>query len=569
MADIGGLNFNMDANTIRLERKLDRVEKQVRRNSNSMRRSMDRAFSGIQRQARLAVSALGAFASVQTVRGIVDAGLAMERIRLGLTAATGSAEGAAREMQFLRDESERLGLSLEQVAGSYVKLSAASKGTILEGQETRKIFTAISEASVVLGLTAEQTSGALTAIEQIMSKGKVSAEELRGQLGERLAGAFFDAANAIGVTTAELDDLLKQGKLASTSFLPRFADEISRKYRDQIPEAVNTARASFERFQTAIFELKAAIAESGLLDALSDMAAKIAKIINPNATRTIADVEADIANVLKNLERAKRNFNDPFLPMFLGGGFIQGNSAADIEAFNAQLTELYLELERLQLQARRVDFGDNIREQVEQIDIADKLLKELSIESKLDAILRPGEVEDIERKQRASEAYFKSLIDAAEETKEVNELAQTLGLTFQSAFEDAILEGEKFSDILKAIGQDIARLIIRQGVTNPFVNFIGGLFDSFGGARAGGGPVSSGSAYLVGEEGPELFVPGASGMVLPHGMAAAGGMAVSYQINIDSRADREQIRAELAPLLDRTVEYTRALERRDRLEGNL
>ena len=56
--------------------------------------------------------------------------------------------------------------------------------------------------------------------------------------------------------------------------------------------------------------------------------------------------------------------------------------------------------------------------------------------------------------------------------------------------------------------------------------FLGGLF---GGARASGGPVSPGKAFLVGERGPELFVPGASGTIVPNG--AGGGMV----FNIDAR----------------------------------
>ena len=225
------------------------------------------------KRAQVAFAALiGAGAIGGAVKSIAQAGLAMEKFERTFISATGSAQAGRREMKFVSDLAEELGLELESTAGAYAKLTAAARGTSLAGTETREIFTAVSQASLVLGLSADETAGALTAVEQIISKGKVSAEELRGQLGERLPGAFQIAARAIGKTTQELDEMLKQGKLAAEDFLPAFADEIQRTYAAEIPDAVDSAAASFNRFGNSMFELKAAIAESGILNALSDMA---------------------------------------------------------------------------------------------------------------------------------------------------------------------------------------------------------------------------------------------------------------------------------------------------------
>lgn len=61
---------------------------------------------------------------------------------------------------------------------------------------------------------------------------------------------------------------------------------------------------------------------------------------------------------------------------------------------------------------------------------------------------------------------------------------------------------------------------------------IGGAIGSalgFGGGRAAGGPVSAGTAYMVGERGPELFVPGSSGSIIPNG--AGGGTTINLTVN--------------------------------------
>ena len=77
-----------------------------------------------------------------------------------------------------------------------------------------------------MGLSADDTRGALRALEQIVSKGTVSAEELRGQLGERLPGAFQIASRAMGVTTQELGEMLQRGEVLVEDLLPKLAKEL-------------------------------------------------------------------------------------------------------------------------------------------------------------------------------------------------------------------------------------------------------------------------------------------------------------------------------------------------------
>ena len=160
----------------------------------------------------------------------MEAAIANERLYNSLTVGLGSLKAAKDEMVFLRQESDRLGLQLDTTAQQYTKLAVSAKGTKLEGQAIRDIFIGVAQASTVLGLSAADTGGVLTAVEQIISKGKVSAEELRGQLGERLPGAFQMAARAINVTTAELDAMLVKGDLTAEQLLPALALELNKTF---------------------------------------------------------------------------------------------------------------------------------------------------------------------------------------------------------------------------------------------------------------------------------------------------------------------------------------------------
>jgi hypothetical protein len=95
--------------------------------------------------------------------------------------------------------------------------------------------------------------------------------------------------------------------------------------------------------------------------------------------------------------------------------------------------------------------------------------------------------------------------------------------------------------MLKGLYQDILRIILRTTVTQPLATAITGWLGGIGvggapAARAMGGPVMPGGAYLVGERGPELFAPRSSGNIVPNS-------ALGAQYFIDARgADAGQIK---------------------------
>lgn len=122
----------------------------------------------------------------------------------------------------------------------------------------------------------------------------------------------------------------------------------------------------------------------------------------------------------------------------------------------------------------------------------------------------------------------------AEQMREQQKLAREVGGELAGSLENAVFSGGKLRDMLKGILDDMLRLLFRKAITEPLAGAIAGGFGSlFGGARAAGGPVSSGSAYLVGERGPEIFAPSSSGTIVPNGKLAGGGARNVY--NIDAR----------------------------------
>nr|WP_314710481.1 tape measure protein [uncultured Comamonas sp.] len=221
---------------------------------------------------------------------LFEASAAAERLRIGLDFA--SVRGSADEIAYLRKTTDGLGLAFASTAQSYMQFQAAAKGTALEGSKARDVFEAVAKASAVMGLSAEQNSGVLLALQQMVSKGTVQAEELRGQLGERLPGAFQIAARSMGVTTAELGKMLEMGQVISDDFLPKFAAELDRSLGGAAENAANRLDAAVNRFDNAWDRLKQKVGDSGVSKAMAEeMSALSREVIS--VTETIERASAE------------------------------------------------------------------------------------------------------------------------------------------------------------------------------------------------------------------------------------------------------------------------------------
>ena len=158
-------------------------------------------------------------------------------------------EEVGYQKEFLSSAAEKYGLELISLTDSYTKFSAAAKNTSLEGEKAKEVFEAFAGAGAKLGLPAEQIEGVYTALEQMVSKGNIQAEELRGQLGERLPGAMKIFADAMGVSTSELDDMLKKGQVVAGDVLLKVAEELKKVYGLDTIDKIDTLAGAQNRLK--------------------------------------------------------------------------------------------------------------------------------------------------------------------------------------------------------------------------------------------------------------------------------------------------------------------------------
>lgn len=206
-----------------------------------------------------------AFTGVELARQFVLVNAELENVERSFTAITGSTAKAAAEMDYARGVASRLGLEQISTAKAYAGLMAATKGTSVEGEASRQVFESVARSMSLAGKSAADTEGALMALQQMASKGVISMEELRGQLGERLPGALNAAAEGLGITTSQLIKLTETGQLTAEELFPALAAGLNKLYADGGAE---TLTQEWSHFKNAVQDAYETIGDAGVVDAL-------------------------------------------------------------------------------------------------------------------------------------------------------------------------------------------------------------------------------------------------------------------------------------------------------------
>lgn len=133
------------------------------------------------------------------------------------------------------------------------QFQAACKGSGLALDDVNNIYASIVKSATYFHLSSQQTEQALLAVQQMMSKGKVTAQELRLQLGNVMPGVFQKMADAVGVSTAELDKMMAAGQLISKDVLPKFAAELDKMTNGKID--LNSLQLQINTLRNAFAEL--------------------------------------------------------------------------------------------------------------------------------------------------------------------------------------------------------------------------------------------------------------------------------------------------------------------------
>ena len=192
----------------------------------------------------------------------------------------------ATNLQFVRRISKDYKQDILALTNTFGQFTAAAnqvkdaQGNIaLSLDEQRYIYEQLTRAAAGYHMSADRTKDMMNAIVQMMSKGKIAAEELRRQLGNSLPGAFGIMAAAMGVSNAELEDMMRKGQVMTVDALPKFA-----RMLEGITEHMNfdSLQGSTNELKNAWVELVGELNLSATFKTLTDTATKFLVFLKDN-----------------------------------------------------------------------------------------------------------------------------------------------------------------------------------------------------------------------------------------------------------------------------------------------
>lgn len=578
--------------------------------------------SAAQKASRNINNAVRNFVSVAAITAvsskIVSLATTFQDVSTRLRFMTGSTAAANREMEFLRATANAMSVDFGGLADANAKLISLENAGAVTTKERKELLIGLSEAQNALGVSNANMTLAYYSLGQALGSSNVQFDEIRDII-EKFPGLLTNLEKANGLATGSFKKMVAEGKIAGDQFASYLIPAL-KAYEGASAASFNNISASVRRFQNQMLEVGEIFQKpispimGASLDGLGNIikgtadifastlvtltswvnyikaefpvvgtfftdlsnAANLAANGIKNAIDRIAvSQDEEIQNQIKRVAKAQLDFQKEtsMLNMNLPDNAFTANAGARRTAAFAKFKAEQEKL--LDMQKKYKAAQEEATKEVEKQTTAVQKQATVLARPTVKPILAPsGSASDslasVQAMAKPSETVqqLKSDLDYIQpKIEEVNSTAMQLGFTFSSAFEDAILNGAKFSDVLQGIGRDIAAIITRKTITEPFAGAVsgllsggggggGGLFGNlfggmFGGGKAGtvvGTGATVGKAYsataplqfanggrppvgvpsIVGERGPELFVPDAAGTVVSHAkskaMLSGGGM---------------------------------------------
>lgn len=489
------------------------------------------------------------FAAEQTGVGVKQLDLGLQRmVRRVAEAAqgTGEAKNALKELNLNAKELTRLSPDeqFRRVADAFGNVATQSDkvrlgfklfdsegvGLVNTLKEGRAGLDAFRREAEDLGLTLERVQ--LDNIEEAADAQNRLSKAFSG-LGQQLAATFAPAMKLGSDATADFvasitRALPKMAGFASAAFgMSRAIEDLTMKEVRaefiQVEDAIVKTRSRLIELQAVLNSTDSGFAGPAStedIDRLQFLGEELARLVLRSS---------ELQQRFKSTKEETTALTKAFGQLPSGGG---DKAIKMFEEASRVLDEVIAKQERLQSSAASI-FAQTrtpIENYISALKEARELLRKGLIDQETfdrfeaqwqDKVI--GSVEDLERVAKNS-------------TEEVNKAAKELGLTFSSAFEDAIVEGKKLRDVLKGILQDILRIIVRRQIVEPLANAITGIFSP----KAPPSPVPTPPTISR-----SFF--GGGGTITP---------VVNQSYSIAAGADWETLQKVLPPLFDQNREKT-------------
>ena len=464
----------------------------------------------------------------QFVKGATQYSAQVGRLRVALAGVTKDSRKYNQALTIIRSVSDELNVPILEATKQFTQLSASVLGSGGTLKDAEIVFRGVSEAVKATGGDSEDLTSAIRAMSQIFGKGKVSAEELQGQLGERLPGAVVKFANANGMAMTQLQKDLRDGVVGLDKIL-KFSEKLSEDHRKAALDMA-ASEESGQRMTNAFKDMKYEIGIifqdlggefndliTGFLRQITRLLRMINRINNESNARTTArkktrakfkDQKEELYNPLqdipliggmfkseayRNLEDEARDFQNKEFNKAMNAEILADNTRGKFETFanpeqKAKAAEKYkLELGLI----NKIEF-ENLQIEKESL-IAFEALGGKANEFGLS-------LDDIKTKlkEARNDTYnfkeeFRKVAQASLNLQDnLEELAVTSINKLADGFAELAVSGKaSFGDLARSILADLQRMIIKALFFKALFGLFPGLQSFLGFSK--GGVVSGGT----------------------------------------------------------------------------
>jgi len=211
-----------------------------------------------------------------TVKEVITTGREMMAMELKMKSVSGESADFARNMEYVRELSQYLGLSLTEAGNAFANIVVTAKDK-MSPKEMQRMFTGFNKYYAAVHMTTADQKLANLSIQQMFGKDKIQAQEARLQMGQRVTPfikLLTEAAKEqLGDKFTSFDDVMKRGLLDPSKLLPSVADKLAKIAENggALEEALHNSQVAQERFNNSLREFSYALMKSGLDEFLAGM----------------------------------------------------------------------------------------------------------------------------------------------------------------------------------------------------------------------------------------------------------------------------------------------------------
>ena len=433
----------------------------------------------------------GTVALVEFGRASANVAAEMDRMRIALTGVVPDQESYNTSLEKVSTLSKKYGISQRLLLKGFTQLQASADAAGFGVEDTGNLMEGLLARTLASGKGLEEFKGVLLASSQILSKGKLQAEEARGQIGERIPGFMADLAASMNISMKALDKAMEQGEVTLEDFFKLGEDLLKNNEQTALKLAESYANAGM-RLNTAVENLQASFGKLSMVlgakfqNKATDLLEFFTKVVDKINGIVIASIRAQLAldslidkTGLTNFsiefkggtkigltDRERRDLEQE-LAIMTGKQTVRKKSQKDIKEENDLLAKQAVAWKQIedrlkidmQFQKDRISLGEKEaeiqRELAEmKLQFPDKDLDE--IEKRIRAL------KDLEDQTVSNSVAFKELQEgAAQRLKDlqnpINQL-KTITEAFEDGFSNAMREVIRGT---KSVGEAVASMLNR------------------------------------------------------------------------------------------------------------